>query len=159
MDILHTTVELGSKELFGCPKIFQDPYPYEVNGKLVTGYGSLIPICSLSNRSLLPPILTQQLFLPSSVKTSGRYFQSFETFLKSLTLCNNKSHQKFRNYFTPMYLLSLVSRSKWRKRIQAVVKKLKPWPPRSVIRGSRVVKRGPAYYRTNSFSLTLEFRS
>ena len=95
----------------------------------------------------------------SSVKTSGRYFQSFETFLKSLTLCNNKSHQKFRNYFTPMYLLSLVSRSKWRKRIQAVVKKLKPWPPRSVIRGSRVVKRGPAYYRTNSFSLTLEFRS
>ena len=54
MDILHTTVELGSKELFSCPKIFQDPYPYEVNGKLVTGYGSLIPICSLSNCSLLP---------------------------------------------------------------------------------------------------------
>ena len=33
------------------PKI---PYPYEVNGKLVTGNGSLIPISSLSNRSLLP---------------------------------------------------------------------------------------------------------
>ena len=30
------------------------PYPYEVNVKLVTGNGSLIPICSLSNRSLLP---------------------------------------------------------------------------------------------------------
>ena len=29
-------------------------YPCEVNGKLVTGNGSLIPISSLSNRSLLP---------------------------------------------------------------------------------------------------------
>ena len=35
------------------PKV---PYPYEVNGKLVTGKGSLIPICSLSNRSLLPSL-------------------------------------------------------------------------------------------------------
>ena len=32
------------------------PYPYEVNGKLVTGNGSLTPICSLSNRSLLPSL-------------------------------------------------------------------------------------------------------
>ena len=32
------------------PKV---PYPYEVNGKLVTGNGSLIPICSLQNCSLL----------------------------------------------------------------------------------------------------------
>ena len=35
------------------PKV---PYPYEVNGKLVTGNGFLIPICSLSNRSLLPSL-------------------------------------------------------------------------------------------------------
>ena len=35
------------------PKV---PYPYEVNGKLVTGNGYLIPICSLSNRSLLPSL-------------------------------------------------------------------------------------------------------
>ena len=35
------------------PKV---PYPYEVNGKLVTGNGSLIPICSLSNNSLLPSL-------------------------------------------------------------------------------------------------------
>ena len=35
------------------PKV---PYPYEVNGKLVTGNGSLIAICSLSNRSLLPSL-------------------------------------------------------------------------------------------------------
>ena len=48
------TVELGNKELFGRPKIV--PYPYEVNGKLVTGNGSLIPICSLLNCSLLPSL-------------------------------------------------------------------------------------------------------
>ena len=30
------------------------PYPYKVNGKLVTGNGSLTPICSLSNSSLFP---------------------------------------------------------------------------------------------------------
>ena len=35
------------------PKV---PYPYEVNGKLVMGNGSLIPIYSLSNRSLLPSV-------------------------------------------------------------------------------------------------------
>ena len=52
-----TTVELDNKELFGCPKIV--PYPYEVNGKLVTRNGSLIPICSLSNRSLLPSLTIQ----------------------------------------------------------------------------------------------------
>ena len=46
------TLELGDKELFGHPKLV--PYPYEVNGKLVTGNGSLTPVCSLSNRSLLP---------------------------------------------------------------------------------------------------------
>ena len=38
------------------PKV---PYPYEVNGKLVTGNGSLIPVCSLSNRSLLPSLTVQ----------------------------------------------------------------------------------------------------
>ena len=32
------------------------PYPYEVNGKLVTENGSLIPISSLSKRSLLPSL-------------------------------------------------------------------------------------------------------
>ena len=35
------------------PKV---PYHYEVNGNLVTGNGSLIPICSLSNRSLSPSL-------------------------------------------------------------------------------------------------------
>ena len=32
------------------------PYRYEVNWHLITGNGSLIPICSLSNRSLLPSL-------------------------------------------------------------------------------------------------------
>ena len=32
------------------------PYPYEVNWQLVTGNGSLTPICSLSNRSLSPSL-------------------------------------------------------------------------------------------------------
>ena len=32
------------------------PYPYEANSKLVKGNGSLIPISSLSNRSLLPSL-------------------------------------------------------------------------------------------------------
>ena len=53
---LHAT-ELGNKELFGSPKIV----PYEVNGKLVTGNGSLIPICSLSNRALLPSLTVHML--------------------------------------------------------------------------------------------------
>ena len=42
------------------PKV---PYPYEVNGKVVTGNGSLIPICSLSNRSLLPSSIILFFFL------------------------------------------------------------------------------------------------
>ena len=33
------------------------PYPYEVNWHLVTGNGSLIPICSLSNHFLSPSLL------------------------------------------------------------------------------------------------------
>ena len=40
-------------KLNSTPKV---PYPYEVNGKLLNGNGSLIPICSLLNRSLLPSL-------------------------------------------------------------------------------------------------------
>ena len=43
------------------PKV---PYPYEVNGKLVAGNGSLIPICSLSNRSLSNRSLSPSLTVP-----------------------------------------------------------------------------------------------
>ena len=47
------------------PKV---PYPYEVNGKFVRGNGSLIPICSLSNCSLLPSLTVLSLFLERSQK-------------------------------------------------------------------------------------------
>ena len=61
------TVELGNMELFGCPKNFslmpKVPYPCEVNGKLVTGNDSLIPICFLSNRSLLTSLTVFPRFL------------------------------------------------------------------------------------------------
>ena len=54
VSIFGGTVELGDKELFCHPKIV--PYPYEVNWQLVTGNGSLTPICSLSKRSLSPSL-------------------------------------------------------------------------------------------------------
>ena len=38
------------------------PYPHEVNGKLVKGNGFLIPICSLSNRSLLPSLTVSLIY-------------------------------------------------------------------------------------------------
>ena len=64
LQLYACTVGLGNKDLFGCPKIVsyltqKFPYPYEVNGKLVTGNSSLLPICSLSNRSLLPSLTVQ----------------------------------------------------------------------------------------------------
>ena len=43
-------VKLGNKEHLVAIKLFLNPkipYPYEVNGKLVTRNGSLLPICSL----------------------------------------------------------------------------------------------------------------
>ena len=51
-------------------------HPYEVNGQLVTGNGSLIPICSLSNRSLLPsltvlPIRLKNILANSRIKSGG----------------------------------------------------------------------------------------
>ena len=57
------------------PKV---PYPYEVNGKLVTGNGSLIPICSLSNRSLLPSLSVLSNFF-------FQYFWLFYAFLVRMT--------------------------------------------------------------------------
>ena len=48
------------------------PYFHEVNGKLVTGYGSLIPICSLlSNSSLLPSLTLRDFCLVQP----GRYWK------------------------------------------------------------------------------------
>ena len=53
------------------PKV---PYSYEVNGKLVTGNGSLIPICFLSNRSLLPS-LTVLLKVKSKLTKRDWYYE------------------------------------------------------------------------------------
>ena len=69
------------------PKV---PYLYEVNGKLVTGNGSLIPICSLSNRSLLPSltvytILTLKSYMYPTVQHTFKKYSftegGFDTFL------------------------------------------------------------------------------
>ena len=55
-----STVKPGDMELFGHPKIVpltpNVPNPYEVNWQLVTGNGSLTPICFLSKRSLSPSL-------------------------------------------------------------------------------------------------------
>ena len=55
----YYTIELGNKELFGCSLMPKVPY-----GKLVTGNGSLIPICSLSNRFLLPNLTVHKILKP-----------------------------------------------------------------------------------------------
>ena len=54
------------------PKV---PYPYDVNDKLVTGDGSLIPISSLSNRFLLPSLTVQ-------------YRESYSSIIYVSRLCN-----------------------------------------------------------------------
>ena len=63
-------------KLFLMPKV---PYPYEVNGKLVPGNGSLIPICSLSNHSLLPS-LTVSVFWRFPVRNIFLHFWSWVWF-------------------------------------------------------------------------------
>ena len=45
---------------------------YEVNGKLVTGNGSLIPICSLSNSSLLPSLTVHNHFQQLKMKKKSK---------------------------------------------------------------------------------------
>ena len=54
------------------PKV---PYPYEVNWHLVTGNGSLTPICSLSKRSLSPSLTvpTNQFEGLYLLRTCGTY--------------------------------------------------------------------------------------
>ena len=56
------------------PKV---PYPYEVNVKLVTGNGSLIPICSLSNRSLLPSLTVHTFWYDTNEYIEMWYVISF----------------------------------------------------------------------------------
>ena len=63
------------------PKV---PYHYEVNGKLVTGNCSLIPICSLSNRCLLPSLTALSLVNQKNTQSKIQILK-FQT-LKSMPL-------------------------------------------------------------------------
>ena len=70
------------------------PYPYEVNGKLVTGIGSLIPISSLSNRSLLPSltVFRKSCLLQKFVKNSdGSLIRILEEFQLEIKMSNNSA--------------------------------------------------------------------
>ena len=84
------------------PKV---PYPYEVNGKLVRGNGSLIPICSLSNRSLLPS-LTLSKVNPLFI-TKIRFLLNRETWNEKL-----QSLQIIKKYKKDFLLGTVLS---WRK--------------------------------------------
>ena len=66
------------------------PYPYEINGKLVTENGSLIPICTLSNRFLLPS-LTVSIIMEN--KTLSQKFHTYLILFGFLIYCelNNRS--------------------------------------------------------------------
>ena len=76
------------------PKV---PYPYEVNGKVVTGNGSLIPICSLLPSltvfahflvNFLAPKLIQHVIAIGSIKNldTGLYLHIFCKFSKGRLL-------------------------------------------------------------------------
>ena len=62
------------------------PHSYEVNGKLVTGNGSLMPISSSTKRSLLPslPVLLFSSFcvecLNISMKTMAKTYGLYRLF-------------------------------------------------------------------------------
>ena len=65
------------------------PHPYVVDWQLVTGIGSLIPICSLSNRSLLPSCLSKNFLSGTFSKDLDPFYNAFGTFRKVLApMCN-----------------------------------------------------------------------
>ena len=80
------------------------PYPYEVNGKVVTGNGSLIPICSLSKRSLLPSLTVYRLQSWNLV-TSCKFLQviiqiaSFVWWWMLLVVCGKRRFPFFWFFF------------------------------------------------------------
>ena len=91
------------------PKV---PYPYEVNGKLVTGNGSLKPICSLSNRSLMPSLTVQKnsnfwQVLPQKLCKSVQECSKFQSDIACLIMgCTHesKSQAHFKNYCVNLVL-------------------------------------------------------
>ena len=71
------------------------PYPYEVNGKLVTGNGSLMPICSLSNSSLLPSLTVPltRVYLETNQKPRYKRYQNCKSY--AVHACGIKAVKMF----------------------------------------------------------------
>ena len=78
------------------PKV---PYPYELNGKLVTGNGSLILICSLSNSSLVPSLTVPR--LPKyhlNYLRLGSLREGYQTVFPSQTFALNSKSWRLGNF-------------------------------------------------------------
>jgi hypothetical protein len=75
------------------------PYPYEVNWQLVTGNGSLTPICSLSNSSISPSltVFTKRYDLPRS----WLIFVKISCFLGPRQLMTQKINIRYLVYLSP----------------------------------------------------------
>ena len=67
------------------------PYPYEVNGKLVMGNGSLIPICSL-----MPSLTVLMYFINFAMQSTGlsREGNSLKWFMDERTQVFHECHKK-----------------------------------------------------------------
>ena len=76
--------------------------PYEVNSKLVTGNGSLIPSCSLSNSSLMPsltvPLAQIKTFKMDSYTCAGL---APDENLDSTLICTSNSSSPRDIFYTP----------------------------------------------------------
>ena len=97
------------------PKV---PYPYEVNGKLVTGSGSLIPICSLSNRSLLPILTVLDFWKKTDLFSEGirnfvfkTQFQFLLEFLKKILIRKKGLYSKIT--ILPYFIISVGQKRFW----------------------------------------------
>ena len=80
------------------PKV---PYPYEVNGKLVTGNCSLIPICSLSNRCLLPSLTALSLVNQKNTQSKIQVlkFQTLKVKINAPSYQRSKTFSSRANIF------------------------------------------------------------
>ena len=63
------------------------PYPYEADWQLVTGNGSLTPICSLSKRSLSPSLTVPEIICVGFVKQLLYYLGLFATLYHGMKIC------------------------------------------------------------------------
>ena len=84
-------------------------YPYEVNGKLVTENGSLIPICSLSNRSLLPSLTVSMYFQKQLNGYLNRFFSQWSGYRKYLGIHLLSKLGRFCPAFLKIHLSTIFS--------------------------------------------------